>query len=271
MSRGETSKLVDKWGYFTPVPEIVIESWRELGTDAVALFVYLRYRTNRKREDDMTWPSYATIREDTGLTFIRISRALKALVKAGFLDIRKRFGESNAYTLTRPAPVASPSDVEGQSFRGDRPVLQGVQTNLEELNREEKRGTLPSVAAPALSGIQEHPSPERAEAAGEDASSETGRATRTRALALAEVCGIDFEANRPRLLREAKLLAKATPRPTPDEIRGRYGAGGWWGRGDWRGRKGERPTLALVRETWGAWSREPVRVGVHPGARVWGE
>jgi len=42
-----SKKLTDKWGFIVPVPEIVIERWREIGTNGVALFVYLRYRTNR--------------------------------------------------------------------------------------------------------------------------------------------------------------------------------------------------------------------------------
>jgi hypothetical protein len=68
--------------------------------------------------------------------------------------------------------------------------------------------------------------------------------------ALAEVCRMDFDANRGRLFREAELLAKATPTPTPEAIRQHYGPRGWWRAHDWRGRKGEQPTPGAIRETW---------------------
>ncbi len=73
------------------------------------------------------------------------------------------------------------------------------------------------------------------------------------AKAMAEVCKMDLEANKGRLLKEAKILEKANPTPTPDLVKDNYGAGGWWYREDWRGRKSESPNPATIRETWGQW------------------
>ena len=73
------------------------------------------------------------------------------------------------------------------------------------------------------------------------------------ALALSEVCKMDIEANKGRLLREAKTLTKASPTPTPALIELHYGMEGWWYREDWRGKNAESPSPATVRETWGKW------------------
>jgi hypothetical protein len=73
------------------------------------------------------------------------------------------------------------------------------------------------------------------------------------AQALAGVCGMDFEANKGRLLKEAKLLEKGSPPPTSELITKHYGAGTWWYQKDWRGQKDEPPAPPAVRETWGKW------------------
>jgi hypothetical protein len=71
------------------------------------------------------------------------------------------------------------------------------------------------------------------------------------AVAIAEVCAWDYEANKGRLFSEAKRLAKATPAPTPDKVREHYAPGGTWYTKDWRGREGrEPPTPGQIRSTW---------------------
>jgi hypothetical protein len=70
------------------------------------------------------------------------------------------------------------------------------------------------------------------------------------AYALADVCRIDFKANRGRLFKEAERLYSATPQPNAAMIQQHYGSGGTWYERDWRGKKNHRPTLAQVRETW---------------------
>jgi len=69
--------------------------------------------------------------------------------------------------------------------------------------------------------------------------------------ALSEVTSIDYEKNRGRLFKEAK-----TYNPGDDiQIRRDYSPGGAWYKLDWRGKKGERPGLAQIRETWGSLKR----------------
>jgi hypothetical protein len=74
------------------------------------------------------------------------------------------------------------------------------------------------------------------------------------AQALADVCRMDLQVNRGRLFREAKALSVADPPPTPDLIQQHYGtAEAYWQLHDWRGQRGEFPTPATLRETWGRW------------------
>ena len=97
------TKLTDEWGFFTPMPEVVIEMAAELGSDAVFLFMYLRYKTHRR--SGSAWPSYTKMHEDFRWGRRRISNALKVLTDAKLLSKRKRFSGSTVYTLTRPPDV----------------------------------------------------------------------------------------------------------------------------------------------------------------------
>jgi hypothetical protein len=70
------------------------------------------------------------------------------------------------------------------------------------------------------------------------------------ARALADVCVIDFDANRSRLFGEARKLSRATPPPTAALISKLYGPDGVWYEDDWRGQRGYTPQPAQVRESW---------------------
>ena len=70
------------------------------------------------------------------------------------------------------------------------------------------------------------------------------------ARAIADVCLMDYDANNGRLLREAKLLTKATPPPTPADVKRHYSAGGTWYVENWHGRNGREPRPSQIRETW---------------------
>jgi hypothetical protein len=71
--------------------------------------------------------------------------------------------------------------------------------------------------------------------------------------ALAEVCNMEFEPNRSRLLKEAKLLGSGA---APEVIHQKYGKGGWWYRFDWRGKQGQFPYPSTIRETWAQWNKD---------------
>jgi len=88
------------------------------------------------------------------------------------------------------------------------------------------------------------------------------------ATALGQVCKMEFAPNKGRLLKEAKLLLSCTdPAPEPALLIQHYGYDGhvkeqaaWWWVTDWRGQRGEWPTPATVRETWGQWAIAPPHV-----------
>jgi hypothetical protein len=67
------------------------------------------------------------------------------------------------------------------------------------------------------------------------------------ARALSKVTGLDFEKNKSRLFGEAK---KFKPEEEAQIIRD-YSSTGSWYSCDWRGMKGQPPSLSQVRETWG--------------------
>lgn len=75
------------------------------------------------------------------------------------------------------------------------------------------------------------------------------------AQAIAKVCRMNLQANSARIFREAKLLSKATPTPTPELIEQHYNgnSAAFWRSHDWRGQKGNAPTPSAIRETWGRW------------------
>lgn len=75
------------------------------------------------------------------------------------------------------------------------------------------------------------------------------------ATAIADVTGINFDANKQRLFREAKELAKAND-ISPGKVRADYGMGGLWYTTDWRGKKGQLPQLHQIRETWGTFVKQ---------------
>lgn len=100
------SKLVDRIGQFTTVPNSVIQLWSKIGSDAMCMFLYLRYRTNSQSE--MAFPSYTTITEDTGMRREKIANAIRSLESAGLVERKRRFSASTLYTLKLPDAISPP-------------------------------------------------------------------------------------------------------------------------------------------------------------------
>lgn len=68
------------------------------------------------------------------------------------------------------------------------------------------------------------------------------------AKALSDVTGEDLNLNGPKLFANAKAIVKEY---TPEQITAIYSRGGLYYSHDWRGKKGERPNIAVIRETIG--------------------
>lgn len=94
------AKLIDEIGQFATIPHSVIKLWPLIGTDAIGLFVYLRYRTHRRRR--VAFPSYDTIYKETKMNRHKISKSIKVLEAFRILERHKRFGKSTEYALKLP-------------------------------------------------------------------------------------------------------------------------------------------------------------------------
>ena len=129
--------IKDEIGFFVTVPEGLIERAKEIGTDALCLFVYLRYRTNRKRGE--AWPSYDRMIKDLGWGRRRIKNAIDALEKASVLERRKRFGNSTVYILSYKPPDVAVADERSIVSRGTE--LMGDDSNSIARSEESRSAT----------------------------------------------------------------------------------------------------------------------------------
>lgn len=87
------------------------------------------------------------------------------------------------------------------------------------------------------------------------------------ALCLSDVCHMQLAANRGKLFKECQRMVSLEPTPTPELVREHYNGatGSYWYSQDWRGKRGEFPTPAAIRETWGRWAETPKAVGAVGG------
>lgn len=135
------SKLVDRIGQFTTIPNSVIQLWPKIGVDGMTLFVYLRYRTNSQTET--AFPSLDTIQRDTTLPRKRIVKAAKLLEQVGLVDRKRRFGASTIYTLKLPDSISISADVELMntpiSANVELSLVPQMHTNQIEINKTENK------------------------------------------------------------------------------------------------------------------------------------
>lgn len=163
---------------------------------------------------------------------------------------RKRRGRAND---VRRTSAGHPADVPGMS---SVTVPYPTVPHQEDAN------------APAGAGPAPKPPRRRSPDAKTDGAQREANGAYRLAQTLATVCQMDFKANQGRLLREAKTLTGCDPPATPALVTLHYGAvtGGeqtaWWWVCDWRGKGGEWPQPATIRETWGKWDKPgPVPTG----------
>lgn len=135
----EKSKLFDTIGPFTTIPNSVVKMTKTIGTDALALWVYLRYRTNG--ESGVAFPSYTTIQKDTGLSRNKVAKCLTILEENGILYRERRFANSNTYELQMP-PVVPQQDYSSptaglQSSQSGTTVVPQQDTNKTDITKTE--------------------------------------------------------------------------------------------------------------------------------------
>jgi hypothetical protein len=119
------------------MPEGVIEMMPEIGSDAVLLYLYLRYRTNRYR--GVAWPGYKDMRAHLRWGKTRISNALQKLVAEKLVEKDKRFGASTVYTLLIPPQVGDSSPVAGQKESRNATTVVPEQDRIQDVvNQDEE-------------------------------------------------------------------------------------------------------------------------------------
>jgi len=191
-------------------------------------------------DEGVCWPSIATVAKKANLDGRYVKRILKKLVSDGIIKVDHRkngiHNRSNIFTIVMKC-MSLPSETPGSGLEDTRGS--GQET--------------PRVVAPAPpeSPINNQLDPSRIlKPAYKKRRSAVEAPLFPIAVALSEVSGLSFEANKAKIFREAKELSR-DPTATPDKIRQDYGPGGLWYQADWRGQRGQAPALTQVRSTWG--------------------
>jgi hypothetical protein len=185
------------------------------------------------------WPSTLTIAREVRLHRQNVMVHIKELEASGYITVKRVLGVHNTYVVH---PTCNATVTGNASTTCNASITPPVTLPLHlpvtpalhkpPLNHKENRKDITSPEPPA----KRHPNQVYVIAA-----------------TLAEVCKMDLQANKGRLLKEAGLLIKASPPATSELIRQYYNGGGWWWTYDWRGMKNQLPQPSTIRATWGQW------------------
>lgn len=81
--------------------------------------------------------------------------------------------------------------------------------------------------------------------------------TKEIAYALARVCGKHVKLKLTAYMKAAANILSVDRHATAEMAEKYYGDGGWYYDHDWRGLRGQRPTIASINDTWGMWDTSP--------------
>lgn len=231
---------------FTPVLDSVIE---KVGIIPATVYgVIMRYARNG---DGVCYASQATLGKKLGLSVKTIYTHEKILEAAGLIIRMESSGATIVWRLAIPQEaVLSFENEQAQDTQEELGDLSQGSVNFTEgsVNFTEggrkilPRGSVNFTDKDTVTKkqLKEYP-PEKEKAI-------PGKNLFFIAKALSEVCGISFEINKKQIMAEAKALA-GDGRVTPELILSTYGRGGAWYKKDWRGKKGQRPSLYEIRAT----------------------
>jgi hypothetical protein len=245
----------------------------KIGAAGIAVYMALaRFAGNR----GMAWPGLDTLCEKVSLSKPTLIKAIACLEGHGLIAVERRPGGANVYTLLRleaqsgskAALLGGKEDLPGSKAALPPPVkpVDGgskaalpeedsvKKTHSEENKEREKPEPLAALAAPP-------PEPETIDQSLSEPVLEV-HPVYLLAVALAAVCGMDLALNKARLCKDAKALIGASPPATPELLTRHYGCDpgvqtqtAWWWVSDWRGQKGEWPSPATIKSTWGQWAQ----------------
>jgi hypothetical protein len=242
-------------------------------------FVLLAMADYASDSGESIFPSIATLARKTSLSDRSVQRSIQSLLEGRYLDMVREGGGRNHTNLYR-IRVARFSEekgkavtpIEAEELKGDTVSKKGDTVSKKgDAVSPEPSLTIkePPVAAPSKS-LHGEPVYEVCDEYGIPLEQKKKKERRARATppeqfevaqALADVTGMSFPANRARLAVEARELLK-DDRVSAKLILEEYGANGTWYRMDFRGKKGERPTLRQIRETLFTYKKERPRTVV---------
>lgn len=144
MADDKRAKLADRIGQFVALPVTFINDTR-LSADAFRLFSILRSYTSASDSTDKAFPGYETLRVRCAFgSYRKVAKAVKELEGLGWIERRKRFGNSTQYFLNA-RPTVLPPLVEMEAVAS--PTTVG-------------RTVLPPLVATVLPPLVEEPEPE---------------------------------------------------------------------------------------------------------------
>lgn len=228
--------------YFTQLPNVIDDI--ELSLIAFRLYVHLKRVAG---DNGNCYQSSNTLAKACNMSMGAISKAKGELEKAGLIIITEKKDKLKSYhdiTIT---------DIWGKNTE----KYGGLSRSDDSLSRSEQHPS-PSERLTSPGETIKNPiinNTTRREAGGEKTSPpDTKKNLYPIAKVLSDVTGMDITKNRGRLFKEAKDYKPEEV----EEILQIYGPGGAWYTDDWRGKKGDRPKLGDIRETWGKYRPAPV-------------
>lgn len=219
--------------YFTQTPNIVDDM--ELSVYAFRLYFHLRRVAGDNGE---CWQSVDTLSKSCRMSAGMITKSRNELVKAGLIKIDRKDNPRGGRDFFIIALVDLWKDNYEKYKATSLYELASSPDELASSPHEVKNNPVNK------NPIKNNKKKISGDAAPRKSAENSG--LYSIAMELSLVTGMDFEKNKSRLFREAKAYK-------PDEIeqiKRDYGEGGEWYRQDWRGLRGQCPTLETIRATW---------------------
>ena len=220
----------------------MIEDWvvRRVGLYQASVYgIIKRYGMMR---DGVCRASMETMAQHLGVSRGTVWRCVRDLVAKGLVIDKTPDAEgvphvliaANEADIVVPKQAVTETDTPTPVSESDNGCIAETQVPVSEsYTRNSTRNTNRNIPAASASG-------KRARAPG-------GGESWAWINMLCEVCKLDVRLSKSKAGQFAKRFREASY--TLDEVRDYYGAGGWWYKHDFRGQKGQPPTLAVIYDT----------------------
>lgn len=199
--------------------------------------------------EGICFPSQGTLAGRLGMSRRTVSRSINKLESLGYVAVNKRTRENGSTTTNlykviyayEEEEVEQADAFEAETEQPKKSIKKAKRPKQPEMSFEEELQSMDDNAHKAGTGArkvqpvkQEIPGPWQ-----------MGRA-------LAGICRMNFEINKGQLVSEGKRIS-AIKGFSLEKMGALFGKpGGMWYIHDWRGKKGQYPTPAQVRQTWAA-------------------